>query len=177
MKLLSCCWVILCSLVAAYGDSPTNEFAFSDLTIQVADLDGNPVPGAEVRAYHTEWYLAYPRGDFAHTAADGACTLRVPQGLYRIVVGGGTAYHAAGSGRGLFLAEAARVAGDTRVTLKPDASSALRCSSISSSSSAVRSLTSLSSFLRYLFSSSSLCLRFVMSRAIPVVPITWPLSL
>ena len=126
MKLLSCCWVILCSLVAAYGDSPTNEFAFSDLTIQVADLDGNPVPGAEVRVYHTEWYLAYPRGDFARTAADGACTLRVPQGLYRIVVGGGTAYHAAGSGRGLFLAEAARVAGDTRVNLKPDASSALR---------------------------------------------------
>jgi len=116
-----CFYALVLVLAQTTADAGVEEFAFCNLRVLVTDEVGAPVEAALVKVYSRKWPLCYPyHEDFARTAADGICDLRVPRGPWMVIVGGGKPCNEGAGGQALLLLSRVDVEGDTRCLMKPD---------------------------------------------------------
>jgi hypothetical protein len=107
------------------GGGVRDMFSFVYVSLRVLDVDGNPINGAQVKAYSEDWFARYPdttRGEpgFALTDERGWVSFRIPVGNWTFFASAGEFYESSRPGFGYFVVFRGRVLGDSSFILRPD---------------------------------------------------------
>jgi hypothetical protein len=107
------------------GGGVRDMFSFVYVSLRVLDVDGNPINGAQVKAYSEDWFARYPDSmmgepGFALTDERGWVSFRIPVGNWTFFASAGEFYEHSRPGFGYFVVFRGRVLGDSSFILRPD---------------------------------------------------------
>jgi hypothetical protein len=107
------------------GGGVRDMFSFVYVSLRVLDVDGNPINGAQVKAYSEDWFARYPDSmmgepGFALTDERGWVSFRIPVGNWTFFASAGEFYEHSRPGFGYFVVFRGRVLGDSSFVLRPD---------------------------------------------------------
>jgi hypothetical protein len=107
------------------GGGVRDMFSFVYVSLRVLDVDGNPINGAQVKAYSEDWFARYPDSmmgepGFALTDERGWVSFRIPVGNWTFFASAGEFYESSRPGFGYFVVFRGRVLGDSSFILRPD---------------------------------------------------------
>jgi hypothetical protein len=107
------------------GGGVRDMFSFVYVSLRVLDVDGNPINGAQIKAYSEDWFARYPDSmmgepGFALTDERGWVSFRIPVGNWTFFASAGEFYEHSRPGFGYFVVFRGRVLGDSSFILRPD---------------------------------------------------------